>query len=59
MPRNQSEQGNKMNSKETLTPRERILKAINHQQPDRVPIDLGGFQTGILAVPKSAASDSL
>ncbi len=36
-----------MNSKETLTSRQRILKAINHQEPDRVPIDLGGFQTGI------------
>ncbi len=30
-----------------MTPRERILKAINHEIPDRVPIDLGGFQTGI------------
>ncbi len=27
--------------------RERILKALNHQTPDRVPIDFGGFQTGI------------
>ncbi len=32
---------------EYLTPRERVLKALNHQEPDRVPIDLGGFQTGI------------
>ncbi|MBS3770004.1 MAG: hypothetical protein KGY69_07095 [Bacteroidales bacterium] len=30
-----------------MTPRERVQKAINHQIPDRVPIDLGGFQTGI------------
>jgi len=30
-----------------MTPRERILKALNHQTPDRVPIDFGGFQTGI------------
>ena len=22
-------------------------KALNHEEPDRVPIDLGGFQTGI------------
>lgn len=36
-----------MNFKETLTSRERVLKAINHQESDRVPIDLGGFQTGI------------
>jgi uroporphyrinogen decarboxylase len=33
--------------KETMTSRERLVKAINHQEPDRVPIDLGGFQTGI------------
>jgi uroporphyrinogen decarboxylase len=25
-----------------MTPRERVLKALNHQEPDRVPIDLGG-----------------
>jgi len=30
-----------------MTSRERILKALNHQTPDRVPIDFGGFQTGI------------
>jgi len=30
-----------------MTPRQRVLTAINHQVPDRVPIDLGGFQTGI------------
>ena len=33
--------------KETMTSRQRVLKALNHQIPDRVPIDLGGFQTGI------------
>jgi uroporphyrinogen decarboxylase len=33
--------------RETMTPRERILAALNHQVPDRVPIDLGGNQTGI------------
>jgi len=32
---------------EKMTSRERVLKAINHEVPDRVPIDLGGFQTGI------------
>jgi len=36
-----------MPNKETMTSRERVLKALNHQIPDRVPIDLGGFQTGI------------
>ena len=30
-----------------MTSRERVLKALNHQIPDRIPIDLGGFQTGI------------
>lgn len=34
-------------SKETMTSRERLLTALNHQEPDRVPIDLGGNQTGI------------
>jgi uroporphyrinogen decarboxylase len=32
---------------ETLSSRERLLKALNHQIPDHVPIDLGGNQTGI------------
>jgi len=32
---------------ETLTPRERVLAALEHREPDRVPIDLGGNQTGI------------
>jgi uroporphyrinogen decarboxylase len=30
-----------------MTSRERVLKALNFQEPDRVPIDLGGYQTGI------------
>jgi len=33
--------------KETMTSRERVLRALNHQIPDRIPIDLGGFQSGI------------
>jgi len=36
-----------MAQKETMTSRERLSKALNHETPDRVPIDLGGFQTGI------------
>jgi len=32
---------------ETMTSRERVIKALNHEEPDRIPIDLGGFQTGI------------
>jgi len=34
-------------NKETMTSRERLLAALNHREPDRVPIDLGGNQTGI------------
>lgn len=30
-----------------MTPRERVRRALDHQIPDRVPIDLGGNQTGI------------
>ena len=33
--------------KETMTPRQRMQTALNHKTPDRIPIDLGGFQTGI------------
>jgi uroporphyrinogen decarboxylase len=36
-----------MGSSRELTPRERVLSALRHEEPDRVPIDLGGFQTGI------------
>jgi uroporphyrinogen decarboxylase len=36
-----------MARKETTTSKQRVLKALNHEIPDRVPIDLGGFQTGI------------
>src|SRR4030042_1006828 len=30
-----------------MTSRERVLTALDHTEPDRVPIDLGGNQTGI------------
>ncbi len=30
-----------------MSSRQRVLKALHHEMPDRVPIDLGGFQTGI------------
>ena len=30
-----------------MTPRERMLTALGHREPDRVPIDLGGNSTGI------------
>jgi len=33
-----------------VTSRERVVRALNHQQPDRVPLDLGGTSvTGISA----------
>ena len=32
---------------ETMTPRERVRTALDHREPDRVPLDLGGNQTGI------------
>lgn len=35
------------NRRETLTSRQRMMKALNHEEPDRIPIDLGGNQTGI------------
>jgi uroporphyrinogen decarboxylase len=34
-------------NKETMTSRERVLTALDHREPDRVPLDLGGNQTGI------------
>jgi uroporphyrinogen decarboxylase len=34
-----------------LTHRERVLMAVNHREPDRVPIDLGGHRSsGIMAI---------
>jgi len=32
---------------ETMTSRERVQRALDHEETDRIPIDLGGFQTGI------------
>ena len=32
---------------ETMSARERVNTALSHDEPDRIPIDLGGFQTGI------------
>jgi uroporphyrinogen decarboxylase len=35
----------------SMTARERVLKAIRHEEPDRLPIDLGGMaSTGITAI---------
>jgi len=32
---------------DTLTPRERVRKTLNHEEPDRIPIDTGGWLSGI------------
>ncbi|MBM3190929.1 MAG: hypothetical protein FJZ90_19700 [Chloroflexi bacterium] len=33
------------------TSRERVLMAVNHQEPNQVPIDLGGHRSsGIMAI---------
>jgi uroporphyrinogen decarboxylase len=45
--------------RETMTSRERVLKALNHETPDRVPIDLGGNQTGIHKVAYQALAAHL
>jgi uroporphyrinogen decarboxylase len=38
-------------NKKTMTSRERILAAINHQSPDKVPVDLGATpSSGISAI---------
>ncbi len=34
-----------------ITSRERVLTALDHEEPDRVPVDLGGTQTGIMVEP--------
>ena len=35
-----------------MTSRERVMKAVNHEEPDRVPLDLGGtIMSGIMAMP--------
>jgi uroporphyrinogen decarboxylase len=44
---------------ETMTSRARVQVALNHGEPDRVPIDLGGFQTGIHRIAYSDLLDYL
>jgi uroporphyrinogen decarboxylase len=46
-------------SRETMTSRQRVLKALDHEIPDRVPIDLGGNQTGIHKFAYQALLDHL
>lgn len=45
--------------KDTMISRERVLCALDHEEPDRVPIDLGGNQTGIHKVAYQALIDNL
>jgi uroporphyrinogen decarboxylase len=33
-----------------MTPRERVVTALNHQEPDRVPLDIGGGTSTTLIV---------
>ena len=34
-----------------MTPRERVLTALKHEEPDRIPLDLGGLSTTIETEP--------
>jgi uroporphyrinogen decarboxylase len=42
-----------------MTSRERVLTALSHYEPDRVPIDFGGTQTSILVEPYNALKNAL
>jgi uroporphyrinogen decarboxylase len=43
-----------------MTPRERVLAALNHQEPDRIPIDLSGHRSsGIAAMAYTRLRDFL
>jgi uroporphyrinogen decarboxylase len=43
-----------------MTPRERVLSALNHRQTDRVPVDLGGHRSsGIMAIAYAKLKDYL
>ena len=39
-----------------MTPRERVVKALNHEEPDKVPVDLGGSLTNA-GIAKKAHSE--
>ncbi|HBG73983.1 MAG: hypothetical protein A2X25_02420 [Chloroflexi bacterium GWB2_49_20] len=42
-----------------LSHRDRVLTTLDHHQPDRLPIDLGGTQTGLLVEPYNALKRKL
>jgi uroporphyrinogen decarboxylase len=44
----------------TLTPRDRVLAALNHREPDRIPIDLSGHRSsGVAAMAYARLRDYL
>lgn len=42
-----------------MTSRDRVLKTINHAEPDMIPIDFGGFHTSIHAIGEQKLKDYL
>ena len=43
-----------------MTPRERVLDAIEHREPDRVPIDFGGHRSsGVMAMAYAGLKEAL
>jgi uroporphyrinogen decarboxylase len=42
-----------------LSHRDRVLITLYHREPDRIPVDLGGTQTGILVEPYNALKQAL
>jgi uroporphyrinogen decarboxylase len=36
------------NLRASMTPRQRVLAALNHQEPDRLPLALGGGPYGLV-----------
>jgi uroporphyrinogen decarboxylase len=42
-----------------MTSRERVLTALKHEEPDRVPLDLGGLATTIETTPYNELKEYL
>src|SRR5512141_2449448 len=43
-----------------MTPRQRVLTALRHQEPDRIPVDLSGHRSsGIMAIAYARLRDFL
>lgn len=38
-------QASRSDRRALVTPRERVLKTLRHEQPDRIPLDLGGTES--------------